>query len=989
MRECRRVLGIDVGIASCGWGVIEVRDRAGSIFAKDGKPAVGVRCFAAPLVYKTGEPKAAQRRSARGQRRVIRRRRQRMNAIRDLLQRNSILPDSKDDALALALRRTSRLGQKPQVTPWALRAVAHDRVLTDDEFAVVLGHIARHRGFRSNSKREATSNAAGEPSKMKKAMKEAREGLAKYRSFGEMLASDPKFSDRKRNRDNDYSHTAKRSDLEDEVRKIFQAQRCFGNARATEELERHFRDKAFLQRPLQDSEDKVGNCPFEPDHKRTTKRAPSFELFRFLQRLVNLRIAVARAERSLRPEEIGLVLKKFGEQKSYTYKALRKDLDLDPNAGFSAIARNGEWLDIAARKGRSAFGTCILREVLGAGPWHSLLKTPEKLDRIAEILTFREDLTSIGKGLAEIGVDGPVINRLMQAASEGAFTEFKGAAHISSLAARNIIIGMRGGLVYSEACARAGYDHSERRTVSLDQIGSPVTALSEAIKQVRTVAREYGPFDAVHIELARDVGKSAEEREEITRGIEERNAEKDRLKTGAADLLKRAISDDELLRYQLAKEQNFKCVYCDSQLAPTGFAANNTGWQTDHILPWSRFGDDSYLNKTLCCTRCNQHKKGRTPFEWFSEMTETAWDTFLARLENLKGMKGLKKRNFKLRDAAAVEDKFKKRNLTDTRWVTRLLVNELKRMFPAPDGKRQIYTRPGAITSKLRRAWGLEGAKKENGERVDDDRHHAVDALVLAATTESLLLRVTKEIQQREDQGRSDDIFHVQQPWQDFRRDVAQVVYGENGIGGVFVSRAERRRARGKAHDATVKQIRQVNGEKIVFERRPIEKLTEKDLKRIPIPEPYGKMANPRELRDQMVEALRVWIAAGKPKAADKLPRSPKGDIIRKVRVASKDKVAIELHGGTVNRGNMARVDVFRKAGKKGKWDGDVIEGYFRSLDRNTGTITISPHMNAAEIRKGIGVKTLSSFNKFSVDRLGRKFKVHRELRTWRGKACT
>src|SRR5262249_11666277 len=37
------------------------------------------------------------------------------------------------------------------------------------------------------------------------------------------------------------------------------------------------------------------------------------------------------------------------------------------------------------------------------------------------------------------------------------------------------------------------------------------------------------------------------------------------------------------------------------------------------------------------------------------------------------------------------------------------------------------------------------------------------------------------------------------------------------------------------------------------------------------------------------------------------------------------------------------------------KSDGDVIEGYFRSFDRNTGTITISPHMNAAEIRKGIG----------------------------------
>ena len=133
---------------------------------------------------------------------------------------------------------------------------------------------------------------------------------------------------------------------------------------------------------------------------------------------------------------------------------------------------------------------------------------------------------------------------------------------------------------------------------------------------------------------------------------------------------------------------------------------------------------------------------------------------------------------------------------------------------------------------------------------------------------------------------------------------------------------------------------------------------------------------------------------AGKPK--DNLPRSPKGDIIRKVRVETKDKVAVELNGGTVDRGDMARVDVFRKKNKKGKWefyvvpiyphqiatmekppdravkgggeesewatldtnseflwslypmsfleivksDGEAIEGYFRSLDRNTGAIT-------------------------------------------------
>jgi CRISPR-associated endonuclease Csn1 len=408
-------------------------------------------------------------------------------------------------------------------------------------------------------------------------------------------------------------------------------------------------------------------------------------------------------------------------------------------------------------------------------------------------------------------------------------------------------------------------------------------------------------------------------------------------------------------------------------------------------------------------------------------------------------MKGLKKRNFRLKDAKAVEDKFKSRNLTDTRWASRLLADELTRMFPAPEGTRRVFARPGAITSKLRRAWGLETLKKIDGERVSDDRHHAVDAIVLAATTESLLQAMTKDIQRREREGRADDIFHVPQPWPHFRAEVERVVYGENGIGGVFVSRAERRRARGKAHDATIKQIREIDGREVVFERKAIEKLTDKDLDKIPVPEPYGNVADPAKLRDALVESLRAWIAAGKPKSPDKLPRSPKGDIIRKVRIATTAKVGVSLNGGTVDRGEMARVDVFRKAGKKGKFQyflvpvyphevatmdappmravlayaaesdwpvidstyeflwsinqktwlraskpsGEVVEGYFAGMNRSTGAINLSSQADSDSIKEGIGVKTLLSVQKFSVDRLGRISEVHRELRTWRGKVCT
>lgn len=1039
-----RILGIDLGIASIGWGAIETGEPN-----NDGKIiATGVRTFDAPLVDKTGEPKSAQRRAARGARRVIRRRRQRMNAVRKLLHENGLLPDTSTEALHAALARVSPKGTHPATTPWTLRAAAHDRALTHDELAVVLGHIARHRGFRSNAKSEG--NAADETSKMKMAMETTRESLAKYRGFGEMLALEEKFKDRKRNRDKDYSHTAKRSDLESEVRVIFSAQRRLGNTAATHELAEAFSDKAFFQRPLQDSETLVGTCPFEPDHKRTARRAPSFELFRFLQRLAHLRISIGSVERPLTQEEIATATSGFGEAtKTISFSSLRKALDLDPNARFSGVPKDQEGkLDVAARTGGAAFGTKTLRDVLGEAPWQSLVRTPEKLDRIAEILSFREDFDSIREGLDETGLDPLVVEELLKAAANGAFKDFTKAAHISALACRNIIPGLREGLVYSEACARTGYNHSARSAVSLESVNSPVTrkAFSEAIKQIRTVTREYGPFDFVHLELARNVGKSAEERAKLTRGLEERTAEKERRRQEANEHLGRAVSDDELLRYELAKEQNFKCIYSGDAIDPKGIAANDTRYQVDHILPWSRFGDDSYINKTLCTAAANQNKKGRTPFEWFdADKTEAEWIEYVARVEGLKEIKGRKKRNYTLKNAADVEDKFKARNLTDTQWATRLLADELTRMFPAPEGKRRVFTRPGAITSKLRRAWGLEGLKKVDGERVPDDRHHAVDALVLAATTESLLQNMTKQVQKREKEGRQDDIFHVQQPWPGFRLDVERSVYGFNEQTGVFVSRAERRRARGKAHDATIKQIRKIDGEEKVYERKAVEKLTEKDLDLIPIPAPYGTVVDPKKLRDEMVASLRSWINAGRPK--DKPPLSPKGDIIRKVRVATKDKIAVKVNGGTVDRGVMARVDVFRKKNKKEKWEfyvvpiyphqiatmsdppnravvaykaddewtsiddsfeflwslnamsyieitkpnGDFIEGYFRGLHRGTGAANVSTHqtLDKQGASDGIGLKTLSEFKKFTIDRLGRKFEVSREVRTWRGKACT
>jgi CRISPR-associated endonuclease Csn1 len=1012
-----RILGLDGGIASIGWALIETGDGWGEIIG------AGTRMFDAPETDKERTPTNQLRRLHRGQRRVIRRRRHRMRDIRALFGRHGLLTETGGNAL-----------KRPGLDPWVLRVAALDRRLEPLELAVALGNIARHRGFRSNSKRDRGANAPDDSRKMLKAIAASQDRLAEWRSVAEMMVRDASFEDRKRNRSGEFSRTIQRDDLECEVRTIFEMQRRLGSTFASGEFEEDFTALAFSQLPLQDSEHLVGPCPFEPGEKRTARRAYSFELFRLLSRLANLTLLSGGQEERLSAEQIGSVSANFGAQKTITFKSVRKLLDLDPRTRFEGVPIEREGDDVVARSGTTAEGTATLRSILGTA-WGSLLHQPGKLDRIAEVITFRDDPVSIRAGLELVGLEPVIVEALMHGVTDGAFGKFNGAGHISAKAARALLPHLARGLVYSDACKEVGYDHAARLEVSIADVRNPVArkALGEMLKQVRAIALAYKdkPIDLIHVELARDLGKGADEREKLRRGIEDRTAEKERRRGEFAELLHHAPSDEELLRFELWKEQNCRCLYSDELIPPQALAATDNSVQVDHILPWSRFGDDSFRNKTLCLASANQRKKGRTPFEWFSGDKPDEWALFTARVEACKSMKGGKKGGHYLRrNAAEVEERFKSRNLGDTRYATRLLLDLLARRFPK-DGTVPVRARPGALTSKLRRAWGLEDIKKDaDGRRREDDRHHALDALVVAATTQAALNDLTRAFQDAEQHGRSRSLTHaIPEPWPGFR-DAARAA-----VEKVFVSRAERRRARGEAHAATIRQVKERDGKMIVYERKAVEALKPADLARI----------KDLDRNAALHDALAAWLAAEKPKSSP--PRSPKGDVIRKVRLATDGKVAVEVRDGTADRGEMVRVDVFREPGEgkrrdrfhlvpiyphqvadrqgwpkppdravvaykpESEWtpvdafefrfslsqnhlveatkpDGEVIQGYFKGLDRSTGAVIVAAPESSRQVIRGIGAKTLLDFRKFTVDRLGGAYPVERETRTWHGEVC-
>jgi CRISPR-associated endonuclease Csn1 len=1043
-----RTLGIDGGIASIGWALLDLDPEAGVLEIV----AAGVRTFDAPETAKERTPTNAVRRLHRGQRRVIRRRCQRMNHIRRLFHEAGLLHSADSDALGQQSIRsrkpnllpnadTDNLGQNG-LDPWRLRAEAFERILTGAELAVALGHIARHRGFKSNAKRDAGANAADETSKMKKAIEATRDQLA-GKTIGQLFATGPAFKDRKRNR-GDFTRSILRKDQETEVRMLFAEQRRRGNQLASESLEQDFARIAFFQRPLQDSEHMVQYCPFESSEKRTARRGYAFEMFRLLSRLNTISLSSAGQDRRLDATEVARIADDFGKSKGISYKAVRKTLELDNRTRFAGVSEKDEKNDIVARRGSGAEGTYTLRETVGPAGWRFLMHNPVLRDRIGEVLTFREDPARVREGLVDAGLEDPILEAVMQGVETGSFANFTRAGHISAKAARKLLEPLRLGKVYSEACEDVGYDHAAPAAVSLEDVRNPVArkAVTEMCKQVRAIVQKHGLPDYIHVELARDIGKGPEERDRIKKGIEDLNKKRDKARAALAEHLGRPGSDEELLRYELWNEQNGWCLYTGNYIEPGWIAGGDNRVQVDHILPWSRFGDDSFINKTLCLASANQAKKGRTPFEWF-EADGLDWPLFASRVEACKEMKGRKKGGFYLRkNGKEVEDTFRNRNLGDTRYATRLLLDMLGRLHPK-DGTRHVLARPGQLTAKLRRAWGLDDIKKdEAGKRKEDDRHHALDAIVIAATTEPMLQKLTKAAQEAERKGlpKGFDFSHVDLPAAGF----PQVVRAT--IDNVFVSRADRHRARGEAHAATIKRVETIDGVDTVFERKAVERLTLPDLDLIPIPDPYGKIADPAKLRDEMVEELRRWIEAGKPK--DNPPKSPKGDVIRKVRVATKDKVAVSIRGGTADRGEMARVDVFGKADRRGtiryylvpiyphqvadrdchrnppnraivahveesnwptvdasfrflfslyanslievaKADGEIMRGYFKGVDRAGGNIALVPQNNPRARPERPGAKTLAQFKKLNIDRLGNITEVRNEVRTWHGVACT
>ena len=1024
------ILGIDIVIASIGFAVLDYKNHKIQLS--------GVHIFEAAENPKTGASLAEPRRTKRGMRRVIHRRAVRKKMIKKILLDHGFAnPSAIHTPLqqSLSAYDPARFGpdNKTPVSVWNFRQDALTRKLDEEEFMRILFQIAKRRGFQSNRKSGSSNDVEG-----KKALtgaKELQEALARSgeRTIGAYLATQPK----KRNGDGSYDNFIERSLLRAEIRLIFEQQRAFGFDKASHELEEAFTHAAFYQRPLQSSDHLIGFCALEPQEKRAPKFSYSAELFVLWSRLNNLRIKIQNgAERPLTLDEKNRLAAKAHTLKNYSLKQARKELKLDENERFNITYRKTSDTQTTWEKIRdysedkyslTLTGYHTLKDALATDStldWQNFVTNKrDMMDQIAYILSVHEYEEKIKAELEICGCDAVQIKAL------STITHFTKTLDLSLKAINALLAFMQQGLTYDKACLEAGYDHSRKENKGLDlippfeDVRNPVVnrALSQSRKVINAILRDYGKPETFIIELARDVGKSFKDRKDIEREQKKNEAYREDAKNHAAEvlgILSDNVSGEDILRYRLWKEQEGFCPYSGSYISPD-LLKDPTATQIDHIIPYSRSWNDSYMNKVLCLTSENQNKGNETPREYFARRGQPieALESIARRLPRKKA-ENLLIENF---DADKAEQ-WKSRAINDTRYMARLLKSHIEQSLALGTGNR-VQTRIGALTANLRGAWGFPDKNRRN------DRHHALDAIVLACSTQSMVQSFSAWNKYEARKKNPAERPLPPKPWPTFREDA------KAAIEQVFVSRMPVRRVTGAAHQETIRRISvDAEGTRQIIQRVKLKDLSASMLENMVDKDGRGKVlynlvkarmdAHKNDAKKAFAEPLFMPV---------KDPAKP-APAIHAVRILTNEKSGIVINHGLASNGDMVRIDLFKKDGKfhlvpiyvhhfaqktlpnraavafkpEEEWmlvdDKDflfslypndyvkligkkgVVEGYYAGFNRHTAAISIKAHdrdpsFGKEGLQEGLGVKTQQDVQKFSVDYFGRKHRIMKEVR--------
>lgn len=370
----------------------------------------------------------------------------------------------------------------------------------------------------------------------------------------------------------------------------------------------------------------------------------------------------------------------------------------------------------------------------------------------------------------------------------------------------------------------------------------------ETMRVVRDLWKQYGNIDEIHVELGRDMKNPKDTRKKISNANLENERTNQRIiamlmefkasgmaevhpyspsqqlllrlyEEGALSQLEKEDKDfdfiskvskaaepsaSEIKRYKLWLDQKYISPYTGRMIPLSKLFSS--AYEIEHIIPQSRFFDDSFTNKVICESEVNSLKGSLLGYEFIKKhhdeivtcgggaikiFSVSAYEEHVRKYFN-----GKKLTNLLLED---IPDKFINRQLNDSRYISRLVKSLLSNIVRCVDENgvleqeatsKKVITCNGVITDRLKNDWGLKDvwnrlmlprferlnniwetdeyvAVNSEGHKIPtipmasrkgfnikriDHRHHALDAIVIACTTRSHVQLLNNEAAKSENQ---------------------------------------------------------------------------------------------------------------------------------------------------------------------------------------------------------------------------------------------
>lgn len=759
MVEVTKVLGLDIGVSSVGWGVIDIDNK--SILD------CGVRLFSAAVAENNSD-----RRTLRGTRRVKRRKKQRLSDLKVLFEEYDII---REDL--------------PSCNPYELRVKGLSNALTTGELYAVLYHLQKYRGvsFLTDEMLEEVhldseienSTELVENIKLTKQYHPCEIQWERYCKYGccrgVFTIND---GDEKRTVSNTFPIQSYKKEAIAIITEQMKHYPQLNDDFLSEYINLLLRQRPFYVGPGNEKSrtdygiyqtngetlthlyaSKIGNCSLYPDEQRVSVFSKEAQLYNWLNDVNNLTIngeKISFEEKQQVYHELMNSSVSIGVKTFLKTVAKMKGVSVDSIQGYRLTKADEPEMHLLPlwsglnRAIRKEFHVDI-EDVLSQ-------ETLQELDYVCTLNV--SDLPSLKSALSQL-CEVPVEwhQTLIQfiSANKGTIKKWHGFSRKALIELIPQLWETSDNQMQIITRKGLGGSNSESRykgkvlsaDLLVDEIYNPVVQRSvrETVKIVNAIMQKYGVMDRIVVEMARDqnapLTKKALE-------IQQQDAYKQKVKNRTTAAIEypfdvEAYRNDKNLdmKIQLWAQQEKTCLYSGKRIFIKDLIESPHLFEVDHIIPKSISFDNSLNNKVLCYATENQLKGQRSPYGYLVEsLGKEAYLSYKNRVLSLCAPSKIKhkstnklslsKKNLLLceEDLSAYEVKlsFKNRHLNDTRYSTRVVLNGLQSFVEANQHKTKIKTIRGKFTSQLRHYWKLPKDREANSS------HHAMDALLVAAT---------------------------------------------------------------------------------------------------------------------------------------------------------------------------------------------------------------------------------------------------------------